>query len=106
MKIGIRTPNLTKSFKARTTGRLKRAVKGSINPLYGKKGMGLIKNPKKSIYNTIYHKTTKPLFSLPKKKKKSNTKVEYIINYCTNCGTKIEKNGNFCIECGHLIKKK
>ena len=58
MKIGIRTPSLKKSLKARTTGRVKRAVKKSYNPLYGKKGMGIINDPKKCIYNKIYHKTT------------------------------------------------
>lgn len=58
MKIGIRKPNLKKSLKARTTGRIKRAVKKSINPLYGKKGMGLITNPQKAIYNKVYSKTT------------------------------------------------
>ena len=58
MKYGIRTPNLKKSIKSRSTGRLKRTVKKSINPLYGKKGMGFINNPKKAIYNKIYNKTT------------------------------------------------
>ena len=58
MKIGFRTPSLKRSIKARTTGRLKRAVKKSVNPLYGKKGMGFIKNPKRSIQNKIYRKTT------------------------------------------------
>ena len=58
MKFGIRTPNLKKSIKAQTAGRLKRTVKKSINPLYGKKGMGFINNPKKAIYNKIYNKTT------------------------------------------------
>lgn len=58
MKVGIRTPSLKKSFKARTTGKLKREVKSAINPLYGKKGMGFIKNPEKSVKNSIYHKTT------------------------------------------------
>lgn len=58
MKIGIRKPSLKKSIKARTTGRVKRAVKRSYNPLYGKKGMGLINDPKKCIYNKVYHKTT------------------------------------------------
>lgn len=62
MKIGIRTPNLKKRFKARTTGKLKRMVKKSVNPLYGKKGMGFVKNPKKSIYNHVYRKTTIDLF--------------------------------------------
>lgn len=30
MKIGIRTPSITKSIKTRTTGRLKRAVKKEL----------------------------------------------------------------------------
>ena len=58
MKIGLRTPSLKKSFKARTTGKLKRKIKKSINPFYGKKGVGFIKNPKQSIKNKIYKKTT------------------------------------------------
>lgn len=58
MKIGARKPNIKKRIKARTTGRAKRAIKSSINPLYGKKGMGYIKNPKKALKNKIYHKTT------------------------------------------------
>ena len=58
MKIGVRKPNLKKSFKARTTGKLKRSMKKSVNPLYGKKGMGIIKNPKKAFYNKAYNKTT------------------------------------------------
>lgn len=58
MKFGYRKPSLKKSFKARTTGKLKRKVKKAINPFYGKKGVGFIKNPKKSIKNKIYKKTT------------------------------------------------
>lgn len=58
MKIGVRTPSFKKSFKARTTGKINRALKRSVNPLYGKKGMGYIKNPGKAIYNKIYHKAT------------------------------------------------
>ena len=58
MKIGIRTPSPTKSVKARTTGRVKRAVKSSVNPVYGKKGIGYIKDPKRAVYNKIYHKLT------------------------------------------------
>ena len=58
MKFGVRKPNLKKSFKARTTGKAKRMLKKAINPLYGKKGMGIIKNPQKAIYNKIYNKTT------------------------------------------------
>lgn len=58
MKFGIRTPSLKKSFKARTTARAKRTLKRSINPVYGKKGMGWINNPKKAMYNKVYNKTT------------------------------------------------
>lgn len=67
MKIGIRKPSFKKSFGARTTGKLKRSIKRSINPLYGKKGMGFIKNPKKSIYNKVYKKTSFSIFDLIKK---------------------------------------
>ncbi len=64
MKLGIRTPSLKKSLKARTTGRAKRAIKSSINPLYGKKGIGLINNPKKAVYNKVYNKTSVSLWDL------------------------------------------
>ncbi|NFO10943.1 hypothetical protein FDB29_07435 [Clostridium botulinum] len=58
MKVGLRKPSIKKSIKARTTGKLKREIKRSINPLYGKKGMGYINDPKKAIYNKVYNKTT------------------------------------------------
>lgn len=51
MKVGMRKPSIKKSFKARTTSQYKRAIKRSVNPFYGKRGMGFIRNPKKSIYN-------------------------------------------------------
>lgn len=51
MKIGYRKPSVKKSLSARTTGRAKRMLKSSINPTYGKNGMGLINNPKKAVYN-------------------------------------------------------
>ena len=56
MKFGMRKPSLKKSIKARTTGKLKRKIKKSIIPGYGKKGIGFIKSPKKSIENKIYKK--------------------------------------------------
>ena len=58
MKIGFRTPSLKKSLRARTTGKLKRKIKKAVNPFYGQKGMGYIKNPKRAIKNKIYKKTT------------------------------------------------
>lgn len=67
MKFGMRTPNLTKSFKARTTGRAKRSIKKALIPGYGKKGMGWLTDPKKAAYNKVYHKTSFSLFDLFKK---------------------------------------
>lgn len=46
MKVGMRKPSIKKSFKARTTSQYKRAIKRSVNPFYGKRGMGFIRNPK------------------------------------------------------------
>ena len=76
MKVGIRKPSLKKSVKARTTGRVKRAVKSSIDPTYGKKGMGWVKDPKKAAYNKVYNKTTvgvNPLSNNESQGKISNT---------------------------------
>lgn len=64
MKIGLRTPSLKKSFKARTTSKYKRQLKSAIDPTYGKKGIGWFKNPKKALYNKIYNKTTKSIFDI------------------------------------------
>ncbi len=67
MKIGIRRPSAKKMFRARTTSRAKRAVKKALIPGYGKKGRGWITNPKKAVYNKVYHKTTIGLGGLLKK---------------------------------------
>lgn len=74
MKIGVRTPSFKKSFKARTTGRINRTLKKSVNPLYGKKGMGYIKNPEKAIYNKVYHKVTVDPLKPLKNGSRNNTK--------------------------------
>ncbi len=66
MKVGMRKPSLKKSLKARTTGKLNRSVKSSLNPLYGKKGMGVL-HPKKAVYNKVYQKTSFSIFDLFKK---------------------------------------
>lgn len=64
MKFGIRKPSLKKSFKARTTGKAKRAIKKATIPGYGKKGMGWVKNPKRAAYNKVYKKTTFSIWNL------------------------------------------
>ena len=58
MKIGMRKPSIKKSISARTKGKYKRKLKRMTNPFYGKKGMGFIKNPARSIKAKIYRKTT------------------------------------------------
>lgn len=67
MKIGMRTPSVKRSIKARTTGRLKRTAKAAVNPLYGKKGMGLIKDPAESVKARVYKRTTFSLGDLLRK---------------------------------------
>ena len=62
MKFGLRTPSLKKMVKSRTTGRVKRAMKKSINPIYSKKGIGFVTKPKKAVYNRIYKKTSFSIF--------------------------------------------
>lgn len=64
MKIGMRTPSLKKSLRARTTGVAKRAVKRALIPGYGKKGMGLLSDPERAVKNKIYRKTTFSLWDL------------------------------------------
>lgn len=66
MKYGVRKPNVKKSIKARTTGKVKRQVKKAVNPLYGKKGMGIVNDPKKAAYNAVYSRTTVSVSDLVK----------------------------------------
>lgn len=75
----MRTPSLKKSLKARTTSKWKRQAKRALIPGYGQKGVGWIKNPKKAMYNKVYHKTTFGLSDLlkpSKKRKKKTTKYQ------------------------------
>lgn len=58
MKIGLRKPSIKKAVKAKTVSKAKRTVKKAVNPLYGKKGAGLVKDPKRAVKNKVYKKTT------------------------------------------------
>lgn len=64
MKFGLRTISPMKSLKARTTARVKRAVKRAIIPGYGQKGVGLIKDPMRSLQGRIYRRTTFSVWDL------------------------------------------
>ena len=57
MKFGLRKPSIKRSLKARTTGRVKRSVKRSIVPFYGKRGMGLL-HPLKAAYGWVCRHVT------------------------------------------------
>lgn len=67
MKIGVRKPSVKKIVKARTTGAVKRKVKNTVNPLYSKKGMGLVNDPEKAVYNKVYNKTSISIGDILKK---------------------------------------
>lgn len=95
MKMGLRTPSLKKSLKARTTGRAKRAIKRAVIPAYGKKGTGVIKNPKKAMYNKVYQKTTvdglASIRKISSNKNSSNTKTNLSKKATTNIEFQNEK---------------
>ena len=61
MKFGIRQPSLRKSFAARTS--LKRVVRHNLG-VKAPKGMGLLTNPKKAVYNRVYARSTVSIWSL------------------------------------------
>lgn len=83
MKFGVRKVNLKSSFKARTTGKLKRKAKRAVNPFYGKKGIGWIKNPKKAAHNAVYHRTTigvGDIFKSLTKRSKKKTATKQVVS--------------------------
>ena len=60
MRIGMRKPSVKRMIKARTTG----AVKKAVIPGYGRRGMGFVKNPKRSVKGAIYRRTTFSVWDL------------------------------------------
>ena len=58
MKVGFRKRSYKKSWSAMTSGRYKRMMKRAINPFYGRKGMGFLKNPSKALRGAVYRRTT------------------------------------------------
>ncbi len=67
MKFGMRKPSLKKSIAARTS--VKRVVRHSLG-LKAPRGLGILTNPKKAIYNKVYNKTTFGIGDIFKRKKK------------------------------------
>ena len=77
MKFGFRTPSFKKSISARTVGKVKRQAKKTINPMYGSKGMGMINNPSKAVYNKVYNRTTKSLLNNYSRKERKSKMLNW-----------------------------
>ncbi|MGV8147117.1 MAG: hypothetical protein ACLKAK_10735 [Alkaliphilus sp.] len=64
MKFGFRKPSLKKRIKARTS--IKRQVVHRAG-LKMPKGLGIVRDPKKAVYNKVYNKTSFDIFKILKK---------------------------------------
>lgn len=63
MKFGLRTPSIKKMISSRLS--VKRYIRHNLG-LKAPKGYGIITDPKKAVYNKVYHKTTFSIFDLLK----------------------------------------
>lgn len=68
MRFGYRRPSLKKRISARTS--VKRMVRHNLG-FKVPRGMGFLTNPKKALYNSIYHRTTFGLSSSSRRYKQS-----------------------------------
>lgn len=84
MKFRFKKPSPKKSLKAKTTGKLKRKAKKAVNPLYGRKGVGLVKDPKKSLYNKVYKKTSDGIKDIINSKQDGNNSNNAEMNSGSN----------------------
>jgi len=64
MKFGIRKPSIKRSISARTSW--KRAVRHNLG-MKAPKGLGIVTDPEKAVYNRIYNRTSISFWSLLKK---------------------------------------
>ena len=115
MKMGMRKPSIKKSFKARTTGKAKRAVKKAVIPGYGKKGMGWVKDPKRAAYNKVYNKTTfgvndvvraASAGSSPKKKSSSSSRKSSVRSTSPSTSSKTVSSSQIKLDYNVLAKDK
>ncbi len=68
MKFGIRVPSLNKRIAARTSP--KRFIRQNLG-MKAPRGMGIITNPKKAVYNRVYNRTTIGVAGIGKKHRRS-----------------------------------
>lgn len=81
MKLGMRTPSLKKKLSSKTSA--KRIIRHNMG-IKAPKGTGIIRDPKKAIYNKVYNKTTFSAFgssSENSKTKYSQEDYEYNDNF-------------------------
>lgn len=90
MKFGIRTPSLKRRIAARTS--LKRIVRHSLG-LKAPRGMGIITNPKKALYNKVYNKTSVSVDRLLKSSKRTNSSSKNSVVDVPK-GIEIQETGN------------
>ena len=91
MKFGLRTPSLKKRIAARTSW--KRVVRHSLG-LKAPRGIGVLTNPKKALYNRVYSRTTvgvDRLLKVPKTRKSSSPRNA---NDDLRPGVEISNTGN------------
>ncbi|OGK62269.1 hypothetical protein A2334_02425 [Candidatus Roizmanbacteria bacterium RIFOXYB2_FULL_38_10] len=95
MKFGIRTPSLKRRIAARTSW--KRVVRHSLG-LKAPRGMGILTNPKKALYNKVYNKTSvsvDDLLKIPNNKNNSSNTVKHPpMNNEHPTGIEISNTGN------------
>ncbi len=93
MKLGFRTPSLSKRIAARTS--IKRVIRHSLG-IKAPRGLGLFTNPKKAIYNRIYNKTTIGFDKLLKVPSKPNNRqiTSENMNDTYTPGIEISNTGN------------
>jgi len=61
MKFGVRRPSIKRSIAARTS--LKRVLRHNLG-MKAPKGLGVVTDPKRAIYNRVYTRTTFSFWSL------------------------------------------
>jgi len=84
MKFGLRTPSLKKRISARTS--LKRVVRHRMG-IKVPRGMGMLTNPKKAIYNKVYRKTTFGIEGIARAGKSSKRKLRQEVTQSVQIAT-------------------
>lgn len=82
MKFGFRKPSLKRRIAARTS--LKRVVRHKLG-VKAPRGMGIVTNPKKAVYNKIYNQVTiDPIKGASKRRRTAqNDSVDFMSTGCS-----------------------